>query len=241
MKKDKIILVLLLIILVSVGGILIYLSVKKEKTELEKTDAILMKEEYEILNNEINETNQKKYPLVMLDDDNPFKISNEEEIIKILEEGTGIIYFGFASCPWCRTLLPILAQTAKEENVGNIYYLDILKIRDVLELDDNDNPIVKEQGSNGYYKILELLDKQLDTYYLKNKEGKQIDTKEKRVYAPTLIAVLNGEVTAIHVGTVESQKSGYDALTANEQKQLQEILQNLLNSLNKNVCQNEGC
>ena len=49
----------------------------------------------------------------------------EKEAVKLLEKGTGIIYFGFSGCPWCRNLVPILTDLA-EELEEPVYYLDIL-------------------------------------------------------------------------------------------------------------------
>ena len=57
MKKDKIILVLLLVMLLIVGSIMIYFSFKDD-VKVVVTDATKIKEEYENLNNKINEDNQ---------------------------------------------------------------------------------------------------------------------------------------------------------------------------------------
>ena len=41
---------------------------------------------------------------------NVFVYRNANEIIKILEGGTGIVYFGFPECPWCQAYVPLYLQ-----------------------------------------------------------------------------------------------------------------------------------
>ena len=40
-----------------------------------------------------------------------------EEIVKILNEGTGVIYFGFNSCPWCRSMIETLLKVIDDNNI----------------------------------------------------------------------------------------------------------------------------
>ena len=243
MKTDKIILIILLGVLFALGCLFLFKSIEKEETLplIKQTDALKIKEEYAKLNNQINEDNNREYPKVLLEDDNPFVISSEEEVISLLESGSGIIYFGYPSCAWNRSLIPVLESVAKEQHIGKIYYLDIFNIRDVLELDDNNKPIVKTEGTNGYYKILELLDKHLDTYYLTDKNNKKIDTLHKRLYSPTIVAVSNGEIKDVHVGTIKSQKSGYDVLSTEQITELKGILKELVNQVEQTTCYSEAC
>jgi len=133
MKKDNIVLISLLGIITIIAVVCGYFTFKNQEKEIKK-DAIKIKEEYASLNDVTNEKNKKKYPEVILEDSNPFVYKTEEEIVEILKNGTGIIYFGFKSCPWCRSMIKELETVAKKENIGEIYYLDIENIRDVLVL-----------------------------------------------------------------------------------------------------------
>ena len=45
---------------------------------------------------------------------NVFVYREADEIIKILEGGTGIVYLGFPECPWCQAYVPMLNEVAKE-------------------------------------------------------------------------------------------------------------------------------
>lgn len=86
---------------------------------------------------------------------NVFVYRTEDEILNILDNGTGVIYFGFPECPWCQAYVPILNDMAHEYGIEEIYYLDVYdmrkentksyqdivsKIREYLFLDDNSNP-----------------------------------------------------------------------------------------------------
>ena len=171
---------------------------------------------------------------------NPVDILTEEETINLLENGTGILYFGFADCPWCRSLLPVLLSTLDNMSIDRLYYLNVGSIRDTLALDEKNKVEVKEEGTQGYYKILELMDSVLDPYYLTASNGKQIDTKEKRLYAPTVVGIKEGKIVGIHVGTVDSQESGYNDLTEEEQRELNERLSELINKVYDVNC-DEAC
>lgn len=237
-KKNKIILIAIIILTLSVIGICVY-SVIKNKN-IEETDAVKFRNEYMELNDKINDVNGKAYVNVNLSDTNTVKYVTEEEAVEILENGTGVIYFGFSTCPWCRNLVSTLTKVAEEEK-ETIYYLDVLNIRSTFALEEGKLNKTRD-GSESYYKILELLDEELDAFYLVDEAGNKYDTSEKRLYAPTLVAVSKGNITSTHVGTVESHESGYDTLTEDQTKELEKIIKNLINSKEENeVCTADKC
>ncbi len=227
-----------IIILIACGCGFLALQ-KVEETPI-ITDAIKIKEEYELLNGKINESNNLNYPVVTLSIDNPFVYRSESEIIDILKNRTGIIYFGFSSCPWCRSILPILEEAAREVGVAQIFYLDIQNIRDVLELDENDKVVTSKEGNNGYYQIVELLDEYLSEYSLENKEGKEISTGKKRLFAPTVVGVLNGKIVSFHEGSVDSQKNGFEPLSDVQKEELKSIYVDLIQKTLEGTC-NDAC
>ncbi len=240
MKKDNIILIALLIGIFLLASCCGYFAFEESSQEEIITDAIKIQREYASLNDKVNETNQKKYLSVNLSEDNPFCYAKEEEIINLLENGTGIIYFGFKTCPWCRSMIEELEKTAKEKNLDKIYYLDISNIRDTLALDENDKIVTEKQGSSTYYKIVKFLEEYLKEYTLTSKEGKIIKTGEKRLFAPTVLAVSNGEIRFFHEGTIDSQKNGYEKLTEEQKGSLRKIFSDLIDSLSTNTCK-ESC
>lgn len=228
MKKDNIFFLTLLAIIFCLTCSLAFLAFKKEEKEVLRTDAMKFKEEYALLNDKVDEEGNKIYPNVLLEDDNSFVFSTEDEIIELLEKGTGIIYFGYTNCYQCRNIVPILESIAKELSVEQINYLDISNIRDTLELDENDKIVTTKEGSNNYYQILKILDDYLTDYTLIGKDGKEILTNEKRLYAPTVVGIRNGEI----VGFYENNTFKNEELT-NEEKEtiknnIKEIFTNVL-------------
>ncbi len=241
MDKDKKmflgILLLLFMFMIFVGII----AFRDKKVEsIVNSDSINFKNEYESLNNVVREKDGKTIREISIDTNNPVDILTEEETVSLLESGTGIIYFGFPDCPWCRSMLPVLLKTLDNMSIERLYYLNVADIRDTLSLGDKNKVEVKEEGTKGYYKILELLDDVLEPYYLTSEDGKKIDTKEKRLMAPTVVAVKDGKVVDIHVGTVESHESGYDELSIEQQEELQNRFMELIRKVYEVDC-DEAC
>lgn len=236
-KKNKIILISLIILTILVVGLCIYSLINKKDTIL--SDAEKFRSEYMNLNDKVNEDNQKSYINVIISETNTVKYASEEDVINILKDGTGVIYFGFSKCPWCRSLVPSLTKVAEELN-ETIYYLDILDIRSSFEISEEKLNKIKD-GSKNYYEILKLLDNELEEFYLEDTSGNKYDTLEKRLYAPTLVAIKDGEVTSFHVGTVDTQESGYDKLTDDETKELEKTITDLIESKNIEICTKDKC
>lgn len=197
MKKDNIVLILLLIIIAIIALMCGYFAYNKNEVN-EITDAIKIKEEYEKYNGKINDETNKTYEEVHLSDDNPFVYKKEEDILKLLDNGTGLIYFGIPNNHPSRSIIKIIEEISKENKIKEIYYLDISLVRDTFTLDENDKIIKEKEGNSNYYKLLNVLDKYLKEYTLIGKENITISTNEKRIYAPTLIAVLNGKITSFY-------------------------------------------
>lgn len=237
-KKNKIILISIILVTLCVIGICVYGII--DNNDIKETDAVKFQSEYMELNDKVNEMNGKAYVNVTLSDENTVKYVSEAKAAQILEEGTGVIYFGFSTCPWCRSLVTTLAKVAEAKN-ETIYYLDVLNIRSTFEVEEGKLNKTRE-GSKGYYKLLELLDEKLEEFYLVDEAGNKYDTNEKRLYAPTLVAVEKGEITGFHVGTVDSQESGYDKLTDDQIVELEKIVKDLIDSKNKTeVCTKDNC
>ena len=65
---------------------------------------------------------------------NVFTYRSEDEIIKILEHGTGIVYLGFPECPWCQAYVKYLNETAKRcQYRKNFIILIYLKIERIIQ------------------------------------------------------------------------------------------------------------
>ena len=244
-KRNKIFLIIILLITIIVVGICAYTIINHEKENKTNgiSDALKFKNEYEELNGKVNDNNDT-YPTVTISENNTIKYVTDTEAVELLKEGTGVIYFGFAKCPWCRSMITTLTNVAKE-NKTTIYYLDILNIRSQIELvKDSENDSmkveVKEKGTQSYYELLKLLDSKLSDYVLTDELGKKFNTGEKRLYAPTVVAFENGTIKDFHVGTIDSQENGYTKLTEKQEKELNKIFTTLIKSI-KNSCSSTKC
>jgi len=236
MKKEKIFIIAVPILCV-LGIICTYLKIINNNIN---NDSVKFKEEYEKLNGTIAYSDIK-YPSLDISIDNPIKYSNYDEIIDVIKNKSGVIYLGFPECPWCRSALPVLFDVAEDNDIETIYYMNIKNERDsyvvedeklVYALDEEGNEI---KGTKGYFKLLEALNGHLSDYVI-NFEDKDYEVGEKRIYAPSVIFVKDGEVLGIHVSTVSSHESGFDPMTDEQYDELYSIYEDYILELNNNSC-----
>lgn len=146
---------------------------------------------------------------------NLFVYRSDSEIIKILENGTGLVYLGFPECQWCQAYVPILNEIADTEGLDKIYYHNILEER--------------KNNTESYQKIVSLL----SDYLQYDNEG------SKRIYVPAVIAVSKGKIVGFN------DESSYDTLgydnpkdywTEERTKQLKLKLTEMVNQVADNKC-----
>ena len=167
--KSKGIIITLGIIIVILIGIIIFLLVgnnKEEETVL--SDAARFSQEY-----------------TLVDKNNKFVYSDIDEIIDILEDGTGIVYLGFPECKWCQQYVVYLNEVAKDRGISKIYYYNIREDR--------------EKNTKDYQKIVSLLKEYLE----EDEDG------NPRVYVPAVTFMSNGKVLGFDDETAYDTK-GYD-------------------------------
>lgn len=247
-----------LILIIFVGG---YLTIQyqknggfnKQKYEATK-DEVRFKEEYEKLNG-TTRSNGKKHKEVSILDDNNIVYISVDEAADILDDGSGIIYFGFSACPWCRNIVPVLLNAMNSTSLDKIYYVDVRPnddaksdIRDTYTLDTRNKAKRTKDASQSYYNILLALANELSDYVLTTDKGKEVNTGEKRLYAPTVVAVLNGELIGFHEGSVESHKIDDDGnvpdLTKEQEDELFNIYTEMISKYLGDECSTndeEGC
>ena len=117
MKKKIIICVCILLVLLC--GIFFI-----TKNKGSNKDAIKFKEDYEAFNNKTNSSG-KNYRSVNIDKNNPFIYKTEDDIVNMINnKETFIVYFGFNTCPWCRSVIEELISVSKDLKMMRI--LEIL-------------------------------------------------------------------------------------------------------------------
>lgn len=124
-----------------------------------------------------------------------------KEIIQALKDKQeGIYYIGFNQCPWCQSLVPVLAEVLNAEK-RDAYYLDV-------RADDfaNDETIVKEYDD---------FDKSLGD---KSSDGS----------VPFVIVIDGKGNIKTHLGTLPEHDASQRALTKEETTKLTEQLKELL-------------
>lgn len=216
MKKRAIAFVVCLFLLVAFCIVYIFseLYTESEIPEPVITDAIKFKEEYESINGKNAGENETVRELT-ISENNPFVYSTADEVAEMIDnKETFVVYFGFANCPWCRSVITSLIDSAKKKDIDKIYYVDVKDIRDTYSLDKNHKPIRTVEGTEGYYKLLERLDPVLEYYnplfyQTKKKKLKEVKVNSKRIYAPNVVIVKDGVPVGMNSGISTLQKSAY--------------------------------
>lgn len=154
-------------------------------------DTKTFKEEYESLNNSGIEVNINEEDIDIL---------NFNEVKSLLTEGSGVVYFGFPSCPWCRNIVPILLDVL-EDNNETLNYVN-----------------VRNLSSEDYNSLKEML---ID-YLTNDKEG--VPT----FYVPDVYFIKEGKIVGNHLGSVKTQSNPYVSLDINQKEELYNIYNELL-------------
>lgn len=222
MKKNVIILSIIVVIALVIA-ILFFLLNNKGMSDGER-----FKQEYEELNDSHLEVN--------IDSDNMIKYISLEEAIDIIKNDTGVIYFGYPSCPWCRNAVPVLLDAASSTSLDTIYYVNAYNIRDVKEIDDDGNIVTTNEGDRLYDDLLGVLDDILGPYTITLDNGEIIDLGEKRLYVPMVLFVKDGEVVSYHLSTVDSQEDPSISLNDSQRDELYNIYLDGINSVVGGIC-----
>lgn len=196
MKKKRIIILVSVIILFMIGVVSLVLFLKKDKkavSDMEKFSA----EYHEVAKN------------------NVFVYRNIDEIINILEKGTGIVYLGFPECKWCQRYTKYLNEVAMDMGISKIYYYNIREDRKL--------------NTENYHKIVSIL----ENYLQNDEEG------NKRIYVPSVIALKKGEIVGFDDETAWDTK-GFETpdeyWNTDEVNDLKEKLEKMIVDTGSNIC-----
>lgn len=98
-----------------------------------------------------------------------FREATAEEVLRLFEKGSGLVFLGFPECPWCQQLTPIVNEAAEAEKT-EVVYLNIRQART-----NNDDT---------YQKLVE----KLTPHLRKDEQGKP------RIFVPDVTALRDGAV-----------------------------------------------
>ena len=246
MKKKALAFVICLFLLVALCIVYIFseLYTESDVPKMKNTDAVTFKTEYESLN-EVSIDDEHTYRSLEIPESNPFVYITAEELVKKIDEKeTFVVYFGFSSCPWCRSVINNLITSAKSNHIDQIYYVDVKNIRDTYVLDENHNPERTVEGTKGYYDLLERLGRVLDsyanlTYTVKEKKKtviKEVEIGEKRIYAPSVVVVRDGIAAGKTSGISNKLTNPYGMITEEMNADSLEQFNNLFKLLSHDSC-----
>ncbi len=165
-----------------------------------------------------------------IDSDNIIKYIDLKTAIDIINNDSGVIYFGYPSCPWCRNAVPVLLDASSGTSLDTIYYVDVTDVRDVKEIVDGE-VVTSYEGDPLYDDLLEVMDSVLDDYVI---DG--VNLNEKRLYVPMVIFVKNGKIVDYHLSTVDSQEDPSISLNEEQRNELYNIYLDGINSVIGGVC-----
>lgn len=196
-KKNKVLLIVgILLVIALIVGIVLKLNLGNQEKEL--TDGKKFSEEY-----------------TQVDEDNIYVYRSIEEIINILENGTGIVYLGFPECPWCQRYVKYLNEVAQDMAVDKIFYYNIREDR--------------ANNTENYLKIVDILNE----YLQYDEEG------NKRIYVPSVIALKKGEIVGFDDETAWDTK-GFSTpdeyWTEEEVEELKDKLEIMISDTDSNMC-----
>ena len=204
------------------------------KTKPANPDAKVFKEAYESLNGTTTDSGKTRLS-VTIPSDNPVVFSSNEEILQLLTDGTGIIYFGFPECPWCRSIIETFLDVCKETGVTKVYYLNNRDERDERELAEDGSIKVTKEGTDAYKKILELMGDKASVYI-----GLEDETI-RRIYFPTILTVKDGKILDVHVSALPDVKDPYLGLTDAQKETLAGIYRDMIGELYSCDIHTDGC
>ena len=228
MKKNVVIVVSSIIVILVMGLFLVLM--KTDENENTYTDQeIKFKDEYESLNESEYGTSILK--TVTIDSDSNVNYLSDETILDALKSGNKVIYFGWPECNWCRTMLPTLIKVLKSNDIETFYYYNFKELRAAYEEGKDLNKV------KIYEDILSIIGDDITSTFAKdsNRSG------EKKILAPTVVFIKDGNYVGLHVKTVDSQIKSSEELSKEQVKELEDIYQALVDKMALNVCSDEGC
>lgn len=219
MKNNKINIMVIVISLSIVIGLCIFLVSSHKETQL--TDAEQFKEEFEMYNGLDYDDAEETVIEVSIPSDNPIIYKTPKEIVETIKSNEkSYILFGYSTCPETRNIIETLLEVAKEKDIAKIYYVDIKGIRDEYKFNGSIVPEKVKDGTNAYYDIVKLLNKELEEYYVSDENGNRYDTGVKRLESATFVITENKKIISYHSGTIDKHNDIYEKLTEEEKIEL---------------------
>lgn len=180
--------------------LLVGCGVKEQNLNPSMNETKKFKEEYESYNG------TKNLITMSIDEEVEIKYLQATEILPLLKEGTGILYFGFPTCPWCRNLVPVLLDVAFENNM-TISYVNTRELR--------------KENQEEMGEIIAYLSEYLEI----DEDGQKV------LYVPDVYFIKDGKIIGHHLGTVDSQDNPMIPLTNEQREELKILFTDLIGKI----------
>lgn len=144
--------------------------------------------------------------------DNPFEYATIDEVLDILENGKGIIFFGNSDCEWCVESVEVLNEALNYKNIDKVYYYNPKSIR--------------EKNTKKYQKLIKLLGDNLE----KDENG------DPYLYLPDVYFVKNGKIIGHNNDTATMNGTVDEAMNENSRKELKNKYLELISEYNVGEC-----
>ena len=122
---------------------------------------------------------------------------------------SGVLYFGFANCPWCVEAVPVLKSVTDAMGV----HVNYIKTRD-----DTGSLLYSEEQKKELYEYI-------GRYMTKENDG------SVTLYVPMVIVVKDGKVVDGHCGTVDGHDAHKRTMNREEKEKLKETYEKILNNV----------
>ena len=124
---------------------------------------------------------RKEYTAV--GDNNLYEYTTYDNVVDLINDGTGIVYFGYPECNLCKDVVPILNNVAEEKEVKVIMYYNFKDIRD--------------NNTDEYKRLLSILSEYTNEDF-------------KEIKAPTIMFIGKDGIKGMYVGSEAERISEED-------------------------------
>lgn len=146
-----------------------------------------------------------------IDIKNPFTYATIDEVLDLLKNKSGIVFFGDSDCEWCVVSASILSEVGMDQQLDTIYYYNPTKIA--------------TQNTKKYRELISILQKHLDLE----------EEEEFTLSLPEVYFVKNGKIVAYKDGTSIAEVDSDKKISKSKEKLKQEYL-SLIKDYKKKEC-----
>ncbi len=157
----------------------------------------------------VNRADMKGYTL-LTDKEHAFVSMTMVDSLAFIESGEeGILYYGYAGCPFCQQAVPVLNDAAKELGY-TVYYIDLYA---------EENKSDKEENQKAFEEIYAYSEAFLST----DADG------NKGFFVPQVSVVDEGKIIDTHIGVAPSAESAN--MDSDQRKELKDIYTKMFEKL----------